>query len=490
MRSPRYPLLHQVNTRVWLQGLSRNTGRAVTLDDVPETVLDQWATLGFDWVWLLGVWKLGILGPEISRRNPEWRQEFAGTLPDLTESDIGGSCFAITDYSVADGIGGEGALVRFRARLARRGIRLMLDFVPNHVAIDHPWVDLHPDWFIAGTQEDLDRAPANFIRIPDGRILAHGRDPYFPGWPDTLQLDYSNPGLREAMVSQLVDVAGQCDGVRCDMAMLLLPEVFERTWGRRMPDFWPEAIRRVGERHPDFLLLAEVYWDLEWTLQRQGFDACYDKRLYDRLCHGDAAAIRAHLGAGLDYQDRLARFLENHDEPRAAAVFSCDRHRAAAVLTYLSPGLRFLHQGQLEGRRVRVSPHLVRAPEEPVDPALASFYADLLATLRLPGVREGDWQLVGSRMAWEGNPTSTDLLGMAWSRSDGTRLLVAVNFSAHDAQAFLELPWAELGGGCFRFRDRLGPWSYDRDGGDLSRRGLYLDVPAWRAHVFEVTRIG
>ncbi|MFZ9853843.1 MAG: alpha-amylase [Limisphaerales bacterium] len=490
MRLPRYPLLHQVNTRVWLQGLFRKVGRAVTLDDVPDTDLDQWAMLGFDWVWLLGVWKLGTVGPEISRRNPEWRQEFAGTLPDLTESDIGGSCFAISGYSVADGIGGEGALARFRVRLARRGIRLMLDFVPNHVAIDHPWVDLQPDWFIAGTQEDLDRAPANFIRLPDGRILAHGRDPCFPGWPDTLQLDYSNPGLWETMVSQLVNIAGQCDGVRCDMAMLLLPEVFERTWGRRMPDFWPEAIRRVRERHPDFLLLAEVYWDLEWTLQQQGFDACYDKRLYDRLCHGNAAAIRAHLGAGLDYQDRLARFLENHDEPRAAAVLPLDRHRAAAVLTYLSPGLRFLHQGQLEGRRVRVSPHLVRAPEEPVDPALASFYADLLATLRLPLMREGDWQLVGSQPAWEGNPTSTDILGMAWSGNDGTRLLVAVNFSAHEAQAFLELPWVGLEGSCFRFRDRLGPWSYDRDGGDLSRRGLYLDVPAWRAHVFEVTRIG
>jgi hypothetical protein len=274
------------------------------------------------------------------------------------------------------------------------------------------------------------------------------------------------------------------------MAMLLLPEVFERTWGRRMPDFWPDVIHRVREKHPNFLLLAEVYWDLEWTLQQQGFDACYDKRLYDRLRHGDAAAIRAHLGAGLDYQDRLARFLENHDEPRAAAVFPVERHRAAAVLTYLSPGLRFLHQGQIEGRRVRVSPHLVRAPEEPVDAALESFYADLLATLRLPLVREGDWQLVASRPAGEGNPTSIDLLGMVWSGKDGERLLVAVNFSGHHAQAFLELPWGDLEGGSFRFRDRLGPWSYDRDGGDLSRRGLYLDMPPWRAHVFHVTRIG
>ncbi|MFM7815900.1 MAG: alpha-amylase family glycosyl hydrolase [Verrucomicrobiota bacterium] len=490
MQPVHHPLLYQVNTRVWLQELSRRSGRPATLDDVPEDELDRWRDSGFDWVWLLGVWRLGRVGPEISRSRPEWHHEFIGTLPDLGEADIGGSCFAIVDYGVADGFGGEEALARFRARLARRRIRLMLDFVPNHVAIDHPWVGLHPDWFIAGTAADLERSPANFIRLPDGRILAHGRDPYFPGWPDTLQLDYSQPGLREAMASELVSIAGRCDGVRCDMAMLLLPEVFARTWGRSLPAFWPGAIRGVREARPDFLFMAEVYWDLEWTLQQQGFDACYDKRLYDRVCHGDAASIRAHLSAGLDYQDRLARFLENHDEPRAAAVVPFERHRAAAALTFLSPGLRFLHQGQDVGRRIRVSPHLIRAPEEAVDEALRSFYADLLATLRLPVVREGSWQLLHSIRAWEGNPTSEDLIGMAWTGRDGSRLVVAVNFSEHAAQGFLGLPWEDLDGGHFELRDRLGPWSYDRDGGDLLRRGLYLDVPAWRVHVFDVTRIG
>ncbi len=292
------------------------------------------------------------------------------------------------------------------------------------------------------------------------------------------------------MASELVSVAERCDGVRCDMAMLLLPEVFARTWGRCMPDFWPEAIRRVREARPDFLLMAEVYWDLEWTLQQRGFDVCYDKRLYDRLRHGDAASVRAHLSAGLDYQDRLVRFLENHDEPRAATAFPPERHRASAVLTYLSPGLRFLHQGQVEGRRIRVSPHLIRAPEEPVDEALRSFYTALLASLRMPVVREGSWQLLPSRRAWDGNSTSDDLVGMAWTGRNGSRLVVAVNFSEHAAQGFLGLPWEDLDGWCFRFRDRLGPWSYDRDGGDLLRRGLYLDVPAWRVHVFDITRIG
>ena len=190
-------------------------------------------------------------------------------------------------------------------------------------------------------------------------MLAHGRDPYFPGWPDTLQLNYGNPATQEAMIAELVKIAGQCDGVRCDMAMLVLPDVFERTWNIQAQPFWPRATERVRERAPGFCFMAEVYWDLEWTLQQQGFDYTYDKRLYDRLRDGHARPVREHFHAGLDYQNKMARFLENHDEPRAAATFPADVHQAAAVITFLSPGLRFFHQGQFEGRRKRISPHLV-----------------------------------------------------------------------------------------------------------------------------------
>src|SRR5260370_36328526 len=164
------------------------------------------------------------------------------------------------------------------------------------------------------------------------------------------------------MIGELVKIAGQCDGVRCDMAMLVLPDVFERTWGVRSQPFWPKAIPHVHERVTGFCFMAEVYWDLEWTLQQQGFDYTYDKRLYDRLRGGQARPVRDHLRAGLDYQSKLARFLENHDEPRAAAAFSPGVHEAAAVITFLTPGLRFFHQGHFDGRRKRISPTLGRGP--------------------------------------------------------------------------------------------------------------------------------
>jgi hypothetical protein len=182
------------------------------------------------------------------------------------------------------------------------------------------------------------------------KILAYGRDPNFPGWPDTLQLNYANPELQRARIDELVAIAGKCDGVRCDMAMLLLSEIFQRTWGVTPEPFWPKATAAVHAKYPGFTFMAEVYWDLEWTLQQQGFSYCYDKPLYDRLRDGDAAPIHGHLLAGLDYQDKLTRFLENHDEPRAAAEFPWPQHQAAAIITFLSPGLRFFHQGPVRGR--------------------------------------------------------------------------------------------------------------------------------------------
>ncbi len=488
---PRYPSLIQINTRAWITELSRAPGRAATLDDIPDAELDRLAALGFDWVWFLSVWQTGLAGQRVSRTNAGWRKEFEETLPDLREEDVAGSGFAITGYTVHPLLGGDAALARLRQRLRERGLRLMLDFVPNHTGLDHPWVEDHPEYYIGGTELDLARAPQNYIWVRRKRgdvLLAHGRDPYFPGWPDTLQLDYGNPATQEAMIGELVKIAGQCDGVRCDMAMLVLPEVFERTWGRASGPFWPQATRRVREHHPGFCFMAEVYWDLEWTLQQQGFDYTYDKRLYDRLRDGRARPVREHLQASLDYQDKMARFLENHDEPRAAATFPPGVHEAAAVVTFLSPGLRFFHDGQFQGREKRISPHLCRRPDEPVDAGLAKFYDRLLAVLRQPLLRVGRWQLLECKPAWEGNGTWDCFLAFAWQGPGEERLLVAVNYAANQSQCRVRLPFADLENHRWRLEDRMSPDAYDRDGGDLQARGLYLDMKPWQAAVYSLTR--
>ena len=491
MTALRYPSLYQINTRVWLTELSRTLGRKAILDDVPDAALDRMSEQGFDWVWFLSVWQTGPAAQAISRANPEWRREFEETLPDLTEDDIAGSGFAIQNYTVHRDLGGDAALARLRQRLHARGLKLMLDFVPNHMAPDHPWIDEHPDYFIHGSESDLARSPRNYIRVPTANgslLLAHGRDPYFDGWPDTLQLNYGNPQLQEAMIGELERIAGQCDGVRCDMAMLVLPDVFESTWGIRAELFWPKATESVRRKHPTFQFMAEVYWDREWTMQQQGFDYAYDKRLYDRLREGHAGPVRGHFHADLDYQNKLARFMENHDEPRAAAAFSPDVHEAAAVLTFLSPGLRFFHQGQCQGRKTRISPHLVRGPEEPIDQRLEQFYDRLLAVLRQPAVRDGDWQLLDCTSAWDGNGTWDGFVVFAWQGADGERLLVTVNYAPNQGQCYVRLPFSDLANHRWRLHDVIGDATYDREGSDLQARGLYLDEPPWQCHAFTIVR--
>jgi glycosidase len=491
MTSARYPSLYQINTRVWLTQLARNLQRPATLDDIPDDALDQWRALGFDWIWLLSVWQTGLAGQQISRGRAEWRKEFQDTLPDLCDADIPGSGFAIADYRVHEALGGASALARLRERLRQRGLRLMLDFVPNHTALDHPWVADHPEYYVAGTESDMARAPYNYTRMQRAAgdlIMAHGRDPFFSGWPDTLQLNYGNAATQEALIGELRKIAGQCDGVRCDMAMLMLPDVFLRTWGIESQPFWPRATRCVRDVAPDFCFMAEVYWDLEWTLQQQGFDYTYDKRLYDRLRDSAARPVRDHLSAGLDYQDRMARFLENHDEPRAAAVFVPAAHRAAAMITYLAPGLRFFHQGQLEGHTKRISPHLCRGPHEPTDAAIEQFYQRLLRLLHAPALRDGHWQLLHCAPAWESNWTWDCFVSYAWTGADDTRLLVAVNYAPNQCQCYVQLPYDDLVGSQWQLTDQMSCETYEREGDELHARGLFLDMTPWQGAVYAMTR--
>jgi glycosidase len=486
-----FPSLYQVNTRVWLTELSSQQGRSATLDDIPDHEIDKFKDAGFDWIWFLSVWTTGREGQRISRENSGWRKEFQETLTDLKEDDIAGSGFAITGYYVSEQIGGDAALARLRNRLKERGLKLMLDFIPNHMAIDHPWVSEHPDFFIRAGEQKLEKEPENYIHLGSergGPILAYGRDPYFSGWPDTLQLNYGNPLLQEAMTGELLRIAGQCDGVRCDMAMLVLPEVFRRTWDISCKPFWPDAIKRVHQTNTGFCFMAEVYWDLEWTMIQQGFDYAYDKRLYDRLKESHARSVREHLFAGIDYQRHMARFLENHDEPRAALEFIYGKHQAAAILTFLTPGLRFFHQGQFTGNKKRISPHLVRGPHETPNNDIESFYDKLLEILRHPVTKKGHWQLLGCNQAWESNRTYESYISFAWKGEGDERILVAVNYSAHRSQCYIKFPFGDMEPGNLVLTDLLSGNSFERSLDDLNTKGLYLDEPAWKAYVFKVAK--
>lgn len=482
------PALFQVNTRVWMRELSADLGRQATLDDIPDAVFANLKGQGFDWIYLLSVWQTGKVGCQVSRTHPGWLEGYKADLPDVTVEDICGSGFAISDYILNSAFGGPDALARLQQRVNSCGLSLMLDHVPNHTAIDHGWVQSHPQYFVGGNEQALAWAPQNFARVGE-RIFAHGRDPYFDGWPDTLQLNYGNAEMRAAMVGELTKIAQWCDGLRCDMAMLILPDVFRRTWGIDIEPFWADALAAVRKVHSGFTFMAEVYWSREWELLQQGFDFTYDKEFYDRLRHCEARRIREHLCASLAYQEHCARFLENHDEPRAASIFPTDQHKAAAVLTFLSPGLRFFHQGQMEGWRRRASVHLSRRAVEEVNRDIEAFYVELLECLKLPVVHDGDWKLLECVAAWEGNGSWDSVISFIWTDSRGSQLLVVVNYAPHDSQCYVRL--SELAfEGSIRFNDVLGTETYTRDPEALKREGLYIALGPWRYNAFLVEPCG
>ncbi len=417
------PFIYEINTRVWLTTLSQHYGYHINLYNVPDEVIDDLASFGIDAVWLMGIWTRGAAS---YRSALNYIHEYRGALPDVSEVDIAGSAYAIHDYQVEPLIGGREGLSVLRWRLGERGLRLILDYVPNHVSTDHRWTHEHPEYFVHSTPDVLKQHPGMFFTVEgdDGskHAIAHGRDPYFPGWIDTAQLNVFHPGSRQAMKGTLLDIASQCDGVRCDMAMLLLNDVFQRTWGNHITEappereYWPELIGAVREQQPNFLFMAEVYWDLQNVLLAQGFDLTYDKVLYDRLFEDSAAYMHQHLTADVVYQRQMVRFIENHDEPRAAAAYGIERSKVGAVLISTVPGAVLLHDGQFTARTVKLPVQIARQPDEPENKELEAFYRRLLAETRHPIYHLGDWQLLNTEFG--------KLLAYQWHYGDSRRLIV------------------------------------------------------------------
>lgn len=484
------PIVYEINTWVWLNQLSRKYDRNVTLADVPENELEELAAWRFDAVWLMGVWHRGQ-ATRMSALN--YLHEYRQALPDISEADVPGSAYAICDYQVETQLGGREGLALFRDRLRERDIKLILDFVPNHVATDHGWIDKYPEFFVCGSPVDMKESPASFFsssRTNGGElVIAHGRDPYFPAWIDTAQLNAFHPGLRRAIVDTLVDIGSQCDGLRCDMAMLPTNAIFSGTWGDRAgaipaQDFWLEVIPAVREAHPQMLFIAEVYWDLEHELQLQGFDYTYDKRLYDRIVNGDVGEVKSHLRAELNFMRSSLRFIENHDEPRAMETLGEDRQRAAAALICTLPGAALLHQGQLEGRRIKLPAQINRAAAEPARPMLKRFYGRLLREVSESIYHDGTWRMLEPQAIHSEDFTYQNLILYTWSYGADTRLIV-INLSGEWSRAIVALDdWQQLEDVEWLLVDILSESFTHHSGETLTARGLQLEAPPSGAHIF------
>ena len=404
-------ILFELNTRLTHERLDR----------LADPHLYRLAALGFDAIWLMGIWRIGQKTIEESR---------------TISPDFQGSPYAIAEYEVSPELGGEPALRAFVEQAHSLGIKVLVDFIPNHMGVDSPLVSEHPDWVIHEDHSLRDIHGDDTFDHPQGR-LAHGKDPYFPAWSDTVQLDYGSPGLRAHQIAVLERLAGIVDGVRCDMAMLVLREQVKGLWypkldpkrfDERYPEeFWSEATRKVRAKNPDFVFLAEVYWDKEAYLQQLGFDLTYDKHLFDLLAHDKPAAeVAGHLrDRPVDYHRRSTHFLENHDEDRAAVRFG-PRARPAALLSYGIPGAPFVHMGQMQGFTEKIPvQRLAPLNREKPDAELERFYAKLLGLVKDPLFREGDFEVLG---VIEG------VLGLV-RRHEGRAAIVAARLGGGDPKA-------------------------------------------------------
>jgi len=477
------PHILEVNTRSWLKRLEAKHGRAFNLADVPEEFLDDAKAMGFDAVWLMGVWKQSPAGREIAQNLDEITNAVRNVVPDFDVRDITASPYAVYDYEVDEELGGNEALQKLRERMHAKGMILLLDFVGNHTAIDSPTVASDPDLYInTGTTEPHAHKDW-FFKNKNGVYIAHGRDPYFAPWTDSAQLNYFNPKTREFMISNLRRVADLCDGVRCDMAMLSLNKVHRDTWwefiGGDLPkeEFWLQALAAVREKYPEFVFIAEVYWGLEWDIQEMGFDYTYDKVLYDRLRFSNPENIKGHLGAEHLYQMRSIRFTSNHDEEEALKAFGREKSLAASTIIATLPGARLFHLFQILGRPERLPIQYARDVFQE-DEAVSHYYRKLLEIASDPAFHGGQWSL--KDVAPLGDGSNRNILAWQWKQMNTGKVIV-INYSDAPAKGRLFLKGACAGPG--KLTEEFSGEHIDVTPETLSQ-GYTLDLKPYESKIF------
>jgi len=504
--------LYEVNVRTWKTHRDANdVVQFGGFKKITPTDLKAIKQAGFNALWLMGIWEIGPKVRDISKNYA---------------ADFYGSPFAIYDYCVSSDLGTEQEFRDLVQRAHSLRLSVIVDFIPNHMGLDSAWLNNHPEYFIHRVldtsesdlpDEELKQLyPGHFPyrtpsypqgdrRVPKTLMVAYGKDPYFYPWIDTAQLDYAHPGLRQKMIDVLCTWAKVVDGVRCDMAMLMLrdqvkihrhPELTWEAFNQLMPgEFWTEAIHAAKRVNPHFVFMAETYWSMEGHLQNLGFDYTYNKPLYEAICNalhsGHAEGLMNFLRLlGTDYLKRSVHFLENHDEERAMNIFGEERQKAAAAMLCTLPGTALLHHGQMEGKRERMPvQRVVPLHQEPEHHVLHHFYRRLLKATSLPVFQEG-------RMTplYSNNPAL-----VSYSRIDNEqKVLVIVNTSekTQKGSVFL-MPGLRLHSGThYRLNDLFYEFKthtagsvqpfYVYPAAKLINSGLYVELEPFDAHIFVV----
>ncbi|MBI1938049.1 MAG: glycosidase [Ignavibacteriales bacterium] len=484
------PSLYEINTRVFV----KRFGAETKITNVPPVFWNELAEKGIDYVWLLGIWKTSDEVIEKYCFEDDLVNSYKRALRDFKKEDVIGSPFSIDVYDVNPKLADADSLIELKSFLNSRGIKLILDFVPNHFGAGTSLLKTHPEIFLQVDEESFLKDPHTYFKPFAGKEIyfAHGRDPFFPSWQDTIQINIFSKDAREFLTDTLLRLTDVCDGVRCDMAMLLLNNVFKNTWIGALSknhfhlhekEFWSEAISAVKNKRADFIFIAESYWDMEWELQQLGFDFTYDKKLTDRLRTGYVKDICEHLLAEESYQKRSLRFIENHDEERAAASFGKEKSKAAAIIISTIQGMRFYHDGQLEGKKIKLPVQLGREPEEFFPNGIHDFYDRLFSITQEKTFKHGNWKLLRPGPAWEGNISHNNMLAWEWNYNDEKRVVV-VNYSESVSVSLLKLDVSGYPEN-FELLDLLNDQTYIRSSEEVYHTGLYIELKPWQAHILK-----
>ena len=483
------PRLLEINTRIWI----KKFGTDKTLSSVTQKQIDYWKELGYDLVWFMGIWKNNKDAVKQYCFEPELITRYNDSLKNWTNKDVIGSPYSIDKYEVNPILGSFDDLVELKARLNKKGIKLILDFVSNHFSAKSSLIWSNKEIFLPADEIFFKNDPFTFYNSPanDKEYLAHGRDPLFPPWKDTAQINFYSKDARKFLINTLLSLADVCDGVRCDMAMLPLNNVFYNTWigvikkyGFERPEkeFWEEAISAVRKKKKDFIFIAETYWDLEWQLQKLGFDFTYDKRLTDRLVGGDIHSIKDHLRADIEFQQKSVRFLENHDEDRAVVKFGRERSLAAGMIISTIPGMSLFFDGQCDGKRVKLPLQLGREPEEKQDEKVKEVYRKIFSITNRKIFKEGKWRLIEPTEVSEKDRSFENLLAWQWSLGN-EMIIVVINYNNSTSRCRIKFDVKDKSDSIILL-DIFNEVEYKRSIAEINEKGLFIELKSFSSHVF------
>ncbi|MBP5286410.1 MAG: hypothetical protein J6Z08_00750 [Elusimicrobiales bacterium] len=490
------PHIIGINTRLWLKMLREKYNLPeMTLSAIPD---EEWLRLkkqGFDIVWLMGVWQPSPESERISRQDPALLKAVKELPPGFGPEALGSSPYSIYLYYLNPDLGFEWELKDTREKLNSMGMKLMLDIVSNHTSKDAPYVKEHPECFIQGTEQDYKEHPDWFFETEkDGKKLyiAYGRDPNFPAWKDTAQLNYFNKDTHREMLEALMRIAGSADCVRCDMVMLSLNDIQEKVWGKMLrqqgytvpqSEFWADAIKTVKAKYPDFVFLAEVYWGLEWRLQEMGFDYTYDKITYDRLLSSSPQEIYGHLRAEKLYQKRSARFIDNHHEKPSLEVFGREKALAAATVFSTVRGLRLYMDNQISGSYSKAPLQMIDMYERRLDSGVAAFYERLLKINNHPAFHGGEWSLLHVEKVDNDNHSNTNILAWKWAQFRTVKLVI-INYSPNSSSGIVDFKLKPTGPKT-SVKEELSDSVFEFAPESLAG-GIKLDMAPWQKFIFTV----